>query len=110
MRSITLTFLTAAVLAVGPAAASAQDSTDQIPVPEPILTKLGHTPTVQEIAVRIEASDEEVLEAMHAAQGHHAVSLDATSRMRSCTSRGTWTDQPRSRKCRLISPEIVGTA
>jgi RNA polymerase sigma-B factor len=43
--------------------------------------KLGHSPTVQEIAVRIEATDEEVLEAMHAAQGHHAVSLDATSTM-----------------------------
>jgi RNA polymerase sigma-B factor len=41
--------------------------------------KLGHSPTVQEIAERIEATDEEVLEAMHAAQGHHAVSLDATS-------------------------------
>jgi RNA polymerase sigma-B factor len=43
--------------------------------------KLGHTPTVQEIGQRIEASDEEVLEAMHASQGHHAVSLDATSSM-----------------------------
>jgi len=43
--------------------------------------KLGHTPTVQEIGQRIEATDEEVLEAMHAAQGHHAVSLDATSSM-----------------------------
>jgi len=42
-------------------------------------SKLGHTPTVQEIAERIEATDEEVLEAMHAAQGHHAVSLDASS-------------------------------
>jgi RNA polymerase sigma-B factor len=41
--------------------------------------KLGHTPTVQDIAKRIEATDEEVLEAMHASQGHHAVSLDATS-------------------------------
>jgi RNA polymerase sigma-B factor len=41
--------------------------------------KLGHAPTVQEIGKRIEATDEEVLEAMHAAQGHHAVSLDATS-------------------------------
>jgi RNA polymerase sigma-B factor len=44
-------------------------------------SKLGHSPTVHEIAERIEASDEEVLEAMHAAQGHHAVSLDATSTM-----------------------------
>ena len=43
--------------------------------------KLGHTPTVQEIGQRIEATDEQVLEAMHAAQGHHAVSLDATSSM-----------------------------
>jgi RNA polymerase sigma-B factor len=42
-------------------------------------SKLGHSPTVQEIAERIEATNEEVLEAMHAAQGHHAVSLDATS-------------------------------
>src|SRR5262245_49528254 len=41
--------------------------------------KLGHTPTVHEIAKQIEASDEDVLEAMHASQGHHAVSLDATS-------------------------------
>jgi RNA polymerase sigma-B factor len=41
--------------------------------------KLGHSPTVQEIGKRIEATDEEVLEAMHASQGHHAVSLDATS-------------------------------
>jgi len=41
--------------------------------------KLGHTPTVHEIGQRIEATDEEVLEAMHASQGHHAVSLDATS-------------------------------
>jgi len=43
--------------------------------------KLGHAPTVQEIGQRIEATDEEVLEAMHASQGHHAVSLDATSTM-----------------------------
>ena len=42
-------------------------------------SKLGHTPTVREIGQRIEATDEEVLEAMHAAQGHHAVSLDATA-------------------------------
>jgi RNA polymerase sigma-B factor len=34
---------------------------------------------VRDIANRIEASEEEVLEAMHAAQGHHAVSLDAAS-------------------------------
>jgi RNA polymerase sigma-B factor len=43
--------------------------------------KLGHSPTIQEIGQRIEATDEEVLEAMHASQGHHAVSLDATSSM-----------------------------
>jgi RNA polymerase sigma-B factor len=42
-------------------------------------SKLGHSPTVHDIAERIEATDEEVLEAMHAAQGHHAVSLDAAS-------------------------------
>jgi RNA polymerase sigma-B factor len=42
-------------------------------------SRLGHSPTVQEIAQRIEATEEEVLEAMHAAQGHHAVSLDASS-------------------------------
>jgi RNA polymerase sigma-B factor len=41
--------------------------------------RLGRPPTVQDIAKRIEATDEEVLEAMHAAQGHHAVSLDAAS-------------------------------
>jgi RNA polymerase sigma-B factor len=41
--------------------------------------KLGHAPTVAEIADRIGATEEEVLEAMHAAQGHHAVSLDAAS-------------------------------
>jgi RNA polymerase sigma-B factor len=43
--------------------------------------KLGHSPTVREIGQRIEATDEEVLEAMHASQGHHAISLDATSTM-----------------------------
>jgi RNA polymerase sigma-B factor len=41
--------------------------------------KLGHTPTIQDIGKRIEATDEQVLEAMHASQGHHAVSLDAAS-------------------------------
>src|SRR3954470_16367801 len=49
MRRITLTLLTAAVLAV-PAAASAQTpaGTGQtIPEPGPILTKLGHTPMVE---------------------------------------------------------------
>ncbi len=43
--------------------------------------RLGHPPTVHEIAESIEATDEEVLEAMHAAQGHHAVSLDASAAM-----------------------------
>jgi RNA polymerase sigma-B factor len=43
--------------------------------------RLGHGPTVKEIAKRIEASEEQVLEAMHAAQGHHAISLDASSSM-----------------------------
>jgi acid phosphatase class B len=46
MRRITLTLLTAAALAVAPAAASAQTG-QQIPVPGPILTKLGHTPMVE---------------------------------------------------------------
>jgi len=41
--------------------------------------KLGHSPTIQDIAQRLEVTEEEVLEAMHAAQGHHAVSLDASS-------------------------------
>ena len=41
--------------------------------------RLGHPPTVKEIGQRIEATEEEVLEAMHAAQGHHAVSLDASA-------------------------------
>ena len=43
--------------------------------------RLGHSPTIQEIGQRIEATDEQVLEAMHASQGHHAVSLDQTSTM-----------------------------
>jgi RNA polymerase sigma-B factor len=41
--------------------------------------KLGHAPTVSEIAAALALDDEQVLEAMHAAQGHHAVSLDASS-------------------------------
>jgi RNA polymerase sigma-B factor len=41
--------------------------------------RLGHPPTVHEIAERIEATEEQVLEAMHASQGHHAISLDASS-------------------------------
>src|SRR3954447_4399013 len=49
MRRITITLLTAAVLAV-PAAASAQTPAgigQGIPVPGPILTRLGHTPMVE---------------------------------------------------------------
>src|SRR3954451_17630548 len=49
MRRITITLLTAAVLAV-PAAASAQTPAgigQGIPVPGPILTHLGHTPMVE---------------------------------------------------------------
>ena len=46
MRQITLTLLAAVVLAVAPAAASAESS-GQIPVPRPILTKLGSTPMVE---------------------------------------------------------------
>src|SRR3954471_5728203 len=46
MRRISLTLLTAAALAVAPAAASAQTG-QQIPVPGPILTKLGSTPMVE---------------------------------------------------------------
>jgi hypothetical protein len=46
MRQFTLTLLATAALAVAPAAASAQSS-GQIPVPGPILTKLGSTPMVE---------------------------------------------------------------
>jgi RNA polymerase sigma-B factor len=55
--------------------------------------KLGHTPTVHEIG-------EEVLEAMHAAQGHHAVSLDATS----TTSDG---DEPGPLRDRIGSEDLA---
>jgi len=41
--------------------------------------KLGHPPTVAEIAEQLELTEEQVLEAMHASQGHHAISLDASS-------------------------------
>ena len=37
---------------------------------------LGRPPTVTDIARRLEVTDEQVLEAMSASQGHHAVSLD----------------------------------
>src|ERR671918_593114 len=41
--------------------------------------RLGRAATVSDIAERLEVSDEEVLEAMHASQEHHAISLDASS-------------------------------
>jgi hypothetical protein len=46
MRRFTISLIAVAVLAVAPAAATAQ-SGQQIPVPSPILTKLGHTPMVE---------------------------------------------------------------
>lgn len=42
-------------------------------------TRLGRPPSVAEIAERLECEPEDVLEAMHAAQTHHAISLDAAS-------------------------------
>jgi RNA polymerase sigma-B factor len=39
--------------------------------------KLGRVPSVNEIAVQLEIHPEDVLEAMEAAQAHHAMSLDA---------------------------------
>ena len=42
-----LTLLTAIVLAIAPTAASAQTTGQTVPVPGPILTKLGHTPMVE---------------------------------------------------------------
>ena len=47
MRKFMLTLLTAIALAIAPTAASAQTTGQQIPVPGPILTKLGHTPMVE---------------------------------------------------------------
>jgi acid phosphatase class B len=47
MRKFTLTILAAAALAVAPAAASAQSTGGQIPVPRPILTKIGSTPMIE---------------------------------------------------------------
>lgn len=44
-------------------------------------SRLGRAPTVADIAKRLEVSDEQVLEAMHASQGHHSVSLDASGSM-----------------------------
>jgi RNA polymerase sigma-B factor len=43
--------------------------------------RLGHAPSVREISEALELSEEQVLEAMHAAQGHHSISLDASSPM-----------------------------
>jgi RNA polymerase sigma-B factor len=41
--------------------------------------RLGRAPTVADIAERLGVTEEQVLEAMHASQGHHSVSLDASS-------------------------------
>jgi RNA polymerase sigma-B factor len=41
--------------------------------------RLGRAPTVADIAERLDVTEEQVLEAMHASQGHHAISLDASS-------------------------------
>ena len=43
--------------------------------------RLGRAATVDDIAERLDISTEQVLEAMHASQGHHAVSLDASPAM-----------------------------
>jgi hypothetical protein len=47
MRRFTLTALTVAALAIAPGVASAQSTGQKIPVPNPILTRLGHTPMVE---------------------------------------------------------------
>ena len=47
MRNFILTLLTAIALVIAPAAASAQTTGQTVPVPGPILTKLGHTPMVE---------------------------------------------------------------
>jgi RNA polymerase sigma-B factor len=44
-------------------------------------SRLGRAPTVDDIAERLGVTAEQVLEAMHASQGHHAVSLDASPMM-----------------------------
>lgn len=44
-------------------------------------SQLGRAPTIADIAERLEVTEEKVLEAMHASQGHHSVSLDASSPM-----------------------------
>jgi RNA polymerase sigma-B factor len=43
--------------------------------------RLGRAATVEDIAEKLGVSTEQVLEAMHASQGHHAVSLDASPPM-----------------------------
>jgi RNA polymerase sigma-B factor len=40
--------------------------------------RLGRAPTIADIGEKLGLTEEEVLEAMHASQGHHAVSLDAS--------------------------------
>jgi predicted secreted acid phosphatase len=47
MRNFILIVFAAIALAIAPTAASAQSTGQQIPVPGPILTKLGHTPMVE---------------------------------------------------------------
>ena len=47
MRNFILTLLTAIALAIAPTAASAQTTGQTVPVPGPILTKLGHAPMVE---------------------------------------------------------------
>src|SRR3954453_23674418 len=47
MRRFTITLLTAVAIAIAPAASSAQTTGQTVPVPGPILTKLGHTPMVE---------------------------------------------------------------
>ena len=42
-------------------------------------SRLGRAPTIGDIAERLDVSNEQVLEAMHASQGHHSISLDASS-------------------------------
>ena len=44
-------------------------------------SRLGRAPTIADIAERLDVTEEEVLEAMHASQGHHSVSLDASGSM-----------------------------
>jgi len=44
-------------------------------------SRLGRAPTIADIAESLEVTSEQVLEAMHASQGHHSVSLDASSSM-----------------------------